>query len=272
MRQLFAVAVVLLAGSGWMGAQRGGGGGAHGGGSSGFHGGVSGHAVSGLRGGFSQAALSGYRGGGAGVGRVQGYGAGGRAVAPYGAARYRGTGGPGARPAFYSRGRGDGDRRRDERREGYRAGYPYGYAGAGVVNYGWLDPGALLYPDDDGYGGDPYYGEPANGVVDEAGAPPENYVEEPQSQGPSPEEEPTASAGFVRAQPAPALYDSNAVTLVFKDGRPAETIHNYALTRTTLYVTDARHREIPVADLDLAATAKVNRAAGVTFQLPQMGQ
>ena len=135
------------------------------------------------------------------------------------------------------------------------------------MNDGWLDPGALLYPDDDGFDGDPYYGESANGVVDEAGAPPENYVEEPQSQG-APEEEPATSAGFVRAQPAPALYDSNAVTLVFKDGRPAETIHNYALTRTTLYVTDTRRREIPVASLDLEATEKANRAAGVQFQLP----
>jgi hypothetical protein len=61
---------------------------------------------------------------------------------------------------------------------------------------------------------------------------------------------------------------SNAVTLVFKDGRPSETIHNYALTRTTLYVTDGKPQEIPVADLNLAATEKVNREAGVKFQLP----
>lgn len=67
---------------------------------------------------------------------------------------------------------------------------------------------------------------------------------------------------------APLLYDSDAVTLVFKDGRPPETIHNYALTRSTLYVTDGRRREIPVADLDLAATEKANREAGVSFELP----
>ena len=65
-----------------------------------------------------------------------------------------------------------------------------------------------------------------------------------------------------------SLYDDQAVTLIFKDGRAPETIHNYALTRTTLYVTDGRAREIPVAALDLAATEKVNRAAGVRFQLP----
>lgn len=67
---------------------------------------------------------------------------------------------------------------------------------------------------------------------------------------------------------APSLYDNDAVTLVFKDGRAPEKIHNYALTRTTLYVTDGRRREIPVASLDWAATEQANRAAGVNFQLP----
>lgn len=68
---------------------------------------------------------------------------------------------------------------------------------------------------------------------------------------------------------SPRLYVPAAVTLVFKDGRAPETIHNYALTRTTLYVTDAKPQEIPVADLDLAATEKANRDAGVKFSLPQ---
>jgi hypothetical protein len=62
------------------------------------------------------------------------------------------------------------------------------------------------------------------------------------------------------------------VTLVFKDGRPREQIHNYMLTRTTLYVQGKRLREIAVADLDLDATAKVNREAGVDFRLPDSGK
>ena len=40
------------------------------------------------------------------------------------------------------------------------------------------------------------------------------------------------------------------------------------LTRTTLYVQDEHRQEIPVADLDLPATQKINQAAGVDFQLP----
>jgi hypothetical protein len=59
-----------------------------------------------------------------------------------------------------------------------------------------------------------------------------------------------------------------AVTLVFKDGRPPEQIHNYILTRTTLFVRDQHARKIPTDQLDLAATAKVNQDAGVDFQLP----
>ena len=44
------------------------------------------------------------------------------------------------------------------------------------------------------------------------------------------------------------------------------------MTRTTLYVQEAHHREIPMAELDLAATEKANRAAGVSFVLPQGAQ
>jgi hypothetical protein len=58
------------------------------------------------------------------------------------------------------------------------------------------------------------------------------------------------------------------VTLVFKDGSPTEEIHNYLLTRTTLYVQDEHRREIPVDDLDLGATQKINKSNGVDFQLP----
>jgi hypothetical protein len=70
---------------------------------------------------------------------------------------------------------------------------------------------------------------------------------------------------------APAA-DEEAVTLVFKDGRPAEHIHNYAMTRTTLYVQDPHHREIPIDELDLPATVKANREAGVSFAVPQGAQ
>jgi hypothetical protein len=67
----------------------------------------------------------------------------------------------------------------------------------------------------------------------------------------------------------PAASSQDAVTLVFTDGRPSEQIHNYMLTRSTLYVLDQRHRDIPLDQLDLLATAKANHDAGIDFRLPE---
>lgn len=63
--------------------------------------------------------------------------------------------------------------------------------------------------------------------------------------------------------------NEEAVTLIFKDGRPSEQIHNYAMTSTTLYVLDSPHRNIPLDQLNLSATTKLNDDAGVNFQLLQ---
>ena len=59
-----------------------------------------------------------------------------------------------------------------------------------------------------------------------------------------------------------------SVTIVFNDGRPSEQIHNYLLTPATLFIFDKQRREIPIGKLDLVATAKANRDAGVDFSLP----
>jgi hypothetical protein len=203
------------------------------------------------------------------------------------AARYgeqgRGYGGgqraANGRPGFYHR---EGDRRREGRAYGV-SGY-----GAGYGDYGWLDANDPGY--DPGYdsGDDPGYdaGSADNGSYDvgpyqdgaglggdgyaaqgpDREAPPVPYTAESAKAGSEYEAPRVASRSVSVAEPS--LYNSDAVTLVFKDGRAPETIHNYALTRTTLYVTDGRRREIPVAALDWAATEKVNHAAGVRFQLP----
>jgi hypothetical protein len=102
-----------------------------------------------------------------------------------------------------------------------------------------------------------------------------DYGQYPGGYGPPPEQYPPAprnpyqpSNGELRTLPAPAAEE--ATTLVFKDGRPAEQVHNYLLTRTTLYVQDQNRRSIPVDQLDLAATEKTNRDAGVDFQVPTL--
>jgi hypothetical protein len=167
----------------------------------------------------------------------------------------------GARPAFYNRGW-------ERRREGFGYAGSLGYASY-APDYGWLDANDAGY----GYGDDGGYGDGSGIAAESYGEqPPENYVEQPgaYAQPQSEVEAPYEERAEIARTPAvaPTLFDSNAVTLVFKDGRPSQKIHNYALTRTTLYVTDGRPREIPVAVLDLAATEKTNREAGVNFRLP----
>jgi hypothetical protein len=130
-------------------------------------------------------------------------------------------------------------------------GYPFGV-------YNWLDTD---YP---GYAGAvPYY----DTSVDQPGYPATGDDAQSPDQDQPPEDNPRYSE-LPHPPPVTTLANEDAVTLIFKDGRPPEQIHNYALTRTTLYVRDQHHRDIPVDQLDLAATAKVNHDAGVDFQLP----
>lgn len=70
------------------------------------------------------------------------------------------------------------------------------------------------------------------------------------------------------AAPRQPLPEEDAVTLIFRDGRPSEQVRNYALTSTSLVISGKRLREIPLTALDLPATERVNRQAGVDFTPP----
>ena len=166
----------------------------------------------------------------------------------------------------------------------YHGGGPYygGYRNRGpYINAawtGWGSVGLLGYPylggfDDGsaGYGDGPVDGSYAAAAdADQPGyeAPPPQEYRAPYAAYPAPYPNGgDQAAPAVMAAPAREPAPEEAVTLVFKDGRPTEQIHNYMLTRTTLYVRDQHRREIPLSELDVAATTKVNRAAGVDFQL-----
>jgi hypothetical protein len=71
---------------------------------------------------------------------------------------------------------------------------------------------------------------------------------------------------------APTPSRDAALTLVFKDGRPNQQIHNYLLTPSTLSVLDQGRRDIPMDQIDVAATARLNREAGVEFSLPALAR
>lgn len=122
---------------------------------------------------------------------------------------------------------------------------------------GWLGSGYLGYPDTG------YYDDSAASA--QSAAP--SYDVQPGPQEESPPREPYYPS-TAPSNPSSIPQSEDAVMLVFKDGRPSLEIHNYALTPTTLYVLDQHHRDIPVDEIDLAGTQKVNRDAGIDFQFP----
>jgi hypothetical protein len=150
-----------------------------------------------------------------------------------------------------------GSEGRDHHRRAYISPYgtwnPYGF----VPWLGGYDP--YLFGSDDS-------GDPGSAQAAQGGAEPD-YGEQPPDQ-PMPDTRIPYQPSAEALRPVPASEE--AVTLVFKDGRPPEQIHNYLLTRTTLYVQDQQSRSIPVDQIDIAATEKTNRDSGVDFQIPTL--
>ena len=270
MRRLAAVALLLgIALPVW--AQHGG---SHGGGGGGFHGGgFSSHSAPSFHGGFGASH------GGFSPSAPSRFAGGSRPVAPrqfvprYGGSsgltanrmrsfssvdRMRNGAGRGYVRHPYDRNRDrDGHHPRHPYRPIYQSGFIYG-----VPQYtGWIGPQYFDYPNDFGYDDGTSY-TPDSGYADNGG-----YAQ-PDDQGPPPPYEPPVEPAQQSMAPAPAPENTEAITLVFRDGRASEQIHNYILSRSTLSVLDGRHRDIPVDQLDLAATEKANCEAGVDFRLP----
>ena len=254
MKSVAAIALVVISMALPVCAQRGSG---HGGSSG--HAGFSGGGARGFRGGFSAGASgryagsSGRTGGGRGLSMPRGF------QRP-GMSAYRGrnplTGSWRYRRPYISP---------------FRAGFGYGFPGWGAPYY-------LSAPDFDDYDDDSSGQQSSYGYDQQPDAgeqepeqpmgpyPPAPYPGGPYAPAPYPGPSYSAPSTEPHSRPAPAR--EQAVTLVFKDGRQPEQIHNYLMTANTLYVEDPRHREIPIDELDLAATAKLNREAGVNFELP----
>jgi hypothetical protein len=149
----------------------------------------------------------------------------------------------------------------------YGWGWPL-WSGWGL-GYPYLFPSYLGYPDSYDSQPDSYSGASQPYPYEDNGP----YETPPQDEyGPPPPGSytpwPYGSQAPSAAEPSSPPVPESPVTLVFKDGRPPQQIHNYLLTATTLSVLDPRRQEIPVDQIDLAATAKVNRDAGVSFALP----
>lgn len=189
----------------------------------------------------------------------------------------RRSAGPGLASGYRGRGGGWGYAGRGRFRLPYAPFYgpvlPYGYVPWGD----WLDYG---FPDDSGedqdsqYPPEPMYAPdemPPYGVPDSAAqpyGPPGRYGAET----PPPDRAAPRQPYRAAAEPpaAATAQTQEPLMLVFKDGRPAQQVRNYILTPEWIYIQDENRRAIPVDQLDLTATAQVNRQAGVDFQLPAL--
>jgi hypothetical protein len=243
MRRFIALALLTAVAVAPVCAQRGG---AHGG-FSGHSGGFSGHTGSAFHSGFPASAPS----------RLSGGFSANRFSAPP-ISSFRTTPSFRTAPSLNRGGFGAYNRRPYNGSNSYRRVYVWrNGAGFSYVVPGWIGYG---YP---GYGYDAGY--------DDSAASADNGA--PVYEAPPEDQEQTAARNPYEAypepsSPSPTPQNENATTVVFKDGRPSEQIHNYALTRTTLFVLDEHHRDIPTDEIDLSATERVNRDAGIEFQLP----
>jgi hypothetical protein len=142
---------------------------------------------------------------------------------------------------------------------------PYGpYYYGGYVPYAW------------DYGADPAYTGYVAGTFDTtpySGYPyPPQYAPPPSYYSPPP----------VNSTPEPQSYQqrrsdrasdefAEPTVLVFRDGHRQE-IANYAIMGSTLFVLSGPRSRIPIAELDIPATERVNQSRGVDFHVPAKAQ
>ena len=174
------------------------------------------------------------------------------------------------------RNRGLWDARRRSFNNWYLTTFPWwlGYGDPYLIDPGFYDWGDA---DDSGYG-DYGYGDSGynNAGYDQGNAAPyadygEPYPDEPPQQeelppwDPQQAQQPTAAWQTAAAAPAP----EQPLTVFFKSGRAPVKMQNYIMTGKLLTDLDAQHYErIPVDQIDVAETQRVNNAAGVEFQVP----
>ena len=161
------------------------------------------------------------------------------------------------------------------RTRGFRGPWRYGYPGW----YGYYDP----------YWYDPYWWWDSSSYDDG----PNNYVdgqyqdyaqgndgpgyENEQSLEEQSDRENAEQNIYAHLRPNEPLHSeltapSPPTTLVFRDQHKQE-IQNYAIIGQTLWnFSDQRTQKIPLSDLDIPATQKVNEDRGVNFRLPGAGE
>jgi hypothetical protein len=158
--------------------------------------------------------------------------------------------------------------------------YGYPYYGYGYGYYGGLAYDTSYY--DSSYGSDEaLHQRQVASQVDQLSREVQDLREELRARSEQPAYAPPPAASSSEVQPkavgkapgtsanAPPALTELPTVLVFRDQRIQE-VKNYAIIgKNLVVVADQRQRKIPLADLDLAATTKLNEERGVDFQVPQ---
>ncbi|MGC2194239.1 MAG: hypothetical protein WA628_06160 [Terriglobales bacterium] len=152
-------------------------------------------------------------------------------------------------------------RRFDARfRGGLYAGYPLSYGGYGYPFYWDWEDSSYNSQDNDSYAQYQAATE-INRLADEV----QELREERQYLQRPPEPRPSDA---LQPRPEAKLQEDLPVVLVFLDKRIQE-VRNYAVANEMLVVLDGnRRKKYPLADIDLAATMRLNDERGVDFQVP----
>jgi hypothetical protein len=159
----------------------------------------------------------------------------------------------------------------------WRYGYPgwYGYYG-NYGYYGYYNP--LFYNPYWWWDSSSYYDDSQGQqdqdvsqgyVMDQQGPDDQNARDSYDSSG---DQDAYARSAPYEPRHAELTAPSPPTTLVFRD-QHKEEIQNYAIVGNTLFSFSAeRTQKIPLSDLDIPATTKVNGDRGVNFKVPGEGQ
>jgi hypothetical protein len=178
------------------------------------------------------------------------------------------------RAAGLSRGRDRDHDQFDARRRQFQNWYVSTYPN--WLGYPYLiDPGFYDWGDSDDSADDSSQGgssEPGSYEPDQA---PDSYLSDqngpaPLYPPPYPEEGYYApNQQLAAAAPTAPSAPEQLLTVIFKSGRAPIEVENYLMTAKVLTDLDSEHYEqIPLDQIDLAATQNFNKAAGVEFQVP----
>ncbi len=147
----------------------------------------------------------------------------------------------------------------------WRYGYPgwYGYYNPYFYDPYWLWDSSSYYDDSQDQDVAPGY------VMDQQGPDEQNAPDGYDSSG---DQDAYARSAPYEPRHAELTAPSAPTTLIFRD-QHKEEIQNYAIVGNTLFSFSAeRTQKIPLSDLDIPATTKVNEDRGVNFKVPGEGQ